>query len=97
MLHLFVIGALAGLILSMITRVTMGHTGRAIYQGPNMAWGFLALISAAICRSIMVSLFPDAILLWINISAILWGGAFGYYLLRFGRMLVTKRIDGYPG
>ena len=33
MLHLFVIGGLGGLILSMITRVTMGHTGRSIYQG----------------------------------------------------------------
>ncbi len=97
MLHLFVIGALAGLILSMTTRVTMGHTGRAIYQGPNMMWGFVALMSAAMCRSIMVGLFPNAILLWVNISAILWGCAFGYYLLRFGKMLVTKRVDGYPG
>ena len=97
MLHLFVIGALGGLILAMITRVTMGHTGRAIYQGPSMEIGFAALMIAAIVRSVGVTIWPEKFILLLDISGFLWVLAFTLYLVRFGFMLVTARVDGHPG
>ncbi|MCG6410000.1 NnrS family protein, partial [Vibrio fluvialis] len=97
MLHLFAIGALAGLILAMIARVTMGHTGRAIYQGPNMALAFSALLLAALVRSIGVAFWPVHMMLWLNLSASLWALAFGLFVARFGVMLLTPRADGHPG
>ncbi|WP_240206539.1 NnrS family protein [Vibrio sp. CyArs1] len=97
MLHLFAVGALGGVVLSMISRVTMGHTGRAIYKGPNMTWAFVAIIVAAVIRSIGVAVWPQHMFLMIDISAGLWAFAFGMYVYHFGKMLVTPRVDGHPG
>lgn len=97
MLHLFAIGAIGGVILAMIARVTMGHTGRAIYQGPNMSVAFGAIILAALVRSLGVAFFPQYLIESVNISAALWILAFAMYVGLFGRMLITPRVDGHPG
>ncbi|EGQ7831813.1 short-chain dehydrogenase [Vibrio vulnificus] len=97
LIHLFAIGALAGLILAMIARVTMGHTGRMIYQGPNMSLAFGALFLAALVRSFGVIFAPAQLFIWIDISAVLWVFAFTLFVWKFGYMLVTPRADGHPG
>ncbi|END2488237.1 NnrS family protein [Vibrio vulnificus] len=97
LIHLFAIGALAGLILAMIARVTMGHTGRMIYQGPNMSLAFGALFLAALVRSFGVIFAPAQLFIWIDISAALWVFAFTLFVRKFGYMLVTPRADGHPG
>ncbi|EGA68176.1 hypothetical protein VISI1226_15586 [Vibrio sinaloensis DSM 21326] len=97
MLHLFAIGAIGGVILAMIARVTMGHTGRAIYQGPNMSLAFIAIIAAALVRSVGVALVPSSMLLWVNVSAGLWVLAFALFVYKFGSMLMRPRVDGHPG
>lgn len=97
MLHLFAIGGLSGLIIAMITRVTMGHTGRAIYKGPSMALAFSAIFVAALVRSVGVTFFPAYLFEMVNISAGLWTLAFGLFIWKFGMMLLTPRVDGHPG
>ncbi|PMJ92602.1 NnrS family protein [Vibrio sp. 10N.261.55.A7] len=97
LIHLFAIGALAGLILAMIARVTMGHTGRAIYEGPNMSVAFVALALAGVIRGIGVTFFPGSLIMMVNISGGLWILAFTMYIGFFGYMLVTPRKDGHPG
>ncbi|MBY6197247.1 NnrS family protein [Vibrio hangzhouensis] len=97
MLHLFAVGALGGVILAMISRVTMGHTGRAIYQGPNMTLAFIAVVSAAVIRSVGVAMWPQHMFVMIDISAGFWAFAFAMYVYHFGRMLITPRVDGHPG
>ncbi|WP_117235126.1 NnrS family protein [Vibrio maerlii] len=97
MIHLFAIGALGGVILSMITRVTMGHTGRAIYEGPSMWWAFVAILVSALVRSLGVGVAPAQLFTFVNISAALWVIAFVMYLVKFGPMLCKPRADGHPG
>ena len=97
LIHLFAIGALAGVILAMITRVTMGHTGRAIYQGPNMSVAFFALVIAAFIRGFGVAFFPAQLFMMVNISGALWVLAFSLFVWKFGSMLITPRVDGHPG
>jgi uncharacterized protein involved in response to NO len=97
MIHLFAIGALSGLILAMISRVTMGHTGRAIYQGPVMWPAFIGLFIAALLRSVGVALMPSQLVLLVNISALLWVIAFGLFVYHFAAMLLQPRADGHPG
>ncbi|GAL24940.1 NnrS protein [Vibrio variabilis] len=97
MLHLFAVGALGGLVLAMISRVTMGHTGRAIYEGPNMTLAFGAIILAAVVRSVGVAVWPQHMFTMVDISAGLWAFAFAMYVYHFGKMLVTPRADGHPG
>ncbi|KGT35362.1 short-chain dehydrogenase, partial [Vibrio parahaemolyticus] len=81
----------------MIARVTMGHTGRMIYKGPNMSLRFAAITAAALVRSFAVIFDPANMMLWIDISGGLWIVAFGLFVWRFGMMLVTPRVDGHPG
>lgn len=97
MIHLFAIGALGGLILAMIARVTMGHTGRAIYKGPRMWPAFLAVFLAALLRSLGVGFSPVYMMLIINLSAILWAFAFTMFIYYFAIMLISPRVDGHPG
>ncbi|OCH14868.1 short-chain dehydrogenase [Aliivibrio sp. 1S165] len=96
-IHLFAIGALGGVILAMIARVTMGHTGREIYKGPVMWPAFSAIILAAVVRSGGVILFPEYMIDMINLAAVLWAFAFGLFVWHFGPMLCKKRVDGHPG
>jgi len=97
LLHLFAIGALGGLILAMIARVTMGHTGRMIYKGPNLRVAFLSILLAACVRSFGVIAFPEYLFVWVNLSAALWIVAFTLFVVKFGKMLLTPRVDGHPG
>ncbi|NOH97707.1 NnrS family protein [Vibrio sp. 99-70-13A1] len=97
MIHLFAIGALGGLIIAMISRVTMGHTGRAIYKGPSMAIAFFAIFAAALVRSVGVAFFPMYLIEMVNISAGLWVLAYAMFMWKFGLMLLTPRVDGHPG
>lgn len=97
MLHLFAVGALGGLVLAMISRVTMGHTGRAIYEGPNMTLAFGAILLAAVVRSVGVAVWPQHMFTMVDISAGLWAFGFAMYVYHFGKMLITPRADGHPG
>ncbi len=97
MLHVIAIGAIGGLILSMISRVTMGHTGRMIYQGPNMWLAFAAIVLAAFVRGFGVAFWPQHMLLMVDIAAALWIIAFTLFILKFGTMLLRPRADGHPG
>lgn len=97
LLHLFVIGALGGLILSMTSRVALGHTGRDVYAGPNMTWAFVLLFSAAIIRSLALPLFPQFYFVIIDLTALLWMSSFGLFVIKFAPMLWRSRADGHPG
>lgn len=93
-LHALTIGAMSGLILAMIARVTLGHTGRPLQPPAAMSIAFIALNASALSRVLVTSGAP-AWLLWL--SGTLWIVAFGLYLLYYARMLVTPRVDGMSG
>lgn len=97
LIHLFAMGALAGVILAMISRVTMGHTGRAIYQGPRFWYAFLLLALATIVRVVGPIFWPQLLGTWVVIAAVGWGISFGAYVVVFGPMLCKARPDGHPG
>lgn len=97
LLHLFAIGTLAAICLSMISRVSLGHTSRNIYQGPNMSIAFVALIIAAILRAVMPLLWPEYAQFWLWASASCWTLAFGMFVYWYIPILTQPRIDGRPG
>lgn len=97
LLHLLAIGALAGVILAMICRVTMGHTGRPIYSGPRFGWAFALLALATLARVLGPILWPQWLSIWVTMAAIGWGVSFGAFVIVFGPMLAKARPDGHPG
>ncbi|CZF82040.1 NnrS protein [Grimontia marina] len=97
LIHLLAMGTLAGVILAMIARVTMGHTGRAIYQGPPFAFAFLSLAFATLIRVIGPAIWPEYLSTWIVIAAVGWSLSFVAFAVIFGPMLTKARTDGHPG
>ncbi|HAJ89464.1 MAG TPA: NnrS family protein, partial [Rhodospirillaceae bacterium] len=93
-LHAFTAGCIGSMILGMICRVTLGHTGRELKVGKVMTIAFIALQIAALMRVFGPMLIPDKTMEWIICSALLWAFCFATYLLLYGRMLFSPRPDG---
>mgnify|MGYP000844123037 FL=1 len=93
-LHGLTIGAMGGLILAMLARVSLGHTGRVLQLPRGFAIAFVALNLAALVRVFGVS-FAYQPALWL--AALAWSLAFAQYLYCYGPMLCRPRVDGHPG
>ncbi|GLS84767.1 short-chain dehydrogenase [Paraferrimonas haliotis] len=97
LLHLFAVGTLAGLCLSMMSRVSLGHTSRNVYQGPSMAPAFLALAVAALFRAILPITDPANTQLWHWLAGTFWVLGFLLFVWHYFPMLTQPRVDGRPG
>ncbi len=93
-LHALTVGAMAGLILAMLARVSLGHTGRPLELPRGFAVAFVLLNLAALLRVLGVS-FAYQPALWL--AALAWGLAFAQFLYCYGPMLCRTRADGHPG
>jgi uncharacterized protein involved in response to NO len=93
-LHGLTMGAMSGLILAMIARVTLGHTGRPLQLPAGMAWALVLFNLACVAR---VFIYPQWPLAGLWLSAGGWSLALAIYAWRYGPMLVRPRVDGHPG
>lgn len=96
-IHALTVGAIGGLTLGMMTRTARGHTGRPlIADGVEMIL-FLLIQLAAVVRVFGGIVSPDLYKASVQLSALLWAGAFGLYALRYWPVLTRPRLDGKPG
>lgn len=89
-------GAMAGLILGVISRVALGHTGRPLQLPRGMTLAFVLLHLAALVR-VATAL---GVLPWqrgLELSALGWMLAFALFLWRYAAILASPRPDGRPG
>lgn len=93
-LHALSVGSMSGLILAMIARVTLGHTGRPLQLPPGIVGAFVLFNLGAAARVFLITEWP-LIGLWL--AAVCWALAFALYAWRYAPMLVTARVDGHPG
>jgi uncharacterized protein involved in response to NO len=97
-IHSIAVGGVGLLTLSMMARVSLGHTGRSIHEPPAMALlAFVALLLAAVSRVFLPILLPGSHLLWIQASQLMWVASFALFLLAYAPILVQPRIDNEPG
>ncbi|MCR9187549.1 MAG: NnrS family protein [Alteromonadaceae bacterium] len=89
-------GAVACLILGVIARVALGHSGRPLVLPKGMVFAFVAIHLAALVRALTAF----EIIPWhpgIGGSALLWLVAFGIFLYRYTAILASPRPDGREG
>lgn len=91
-IHTITVGAIGLMILSMISRVSLGHTGRKIQVGKVMSCSFITLFFAALIR-IFGHLFTDDYIFVILSSAALWTIAYACFVVLYAPILIKKRID----
>ena len=96
-LHALTVGAFATMILAVMSRAALGHTGRELIAPRSMAVGYLLLNAAAICRVFGPILGPQALMSWLMVSAVFWSLAFGVFVFVYGPILCRPRVDGRAG
>ncbi|MBK8899260.1 MAG: NnrS family protein [Candidatus Competibacteraceae bacterium] len=97
-LHAFSVGGIGVMILSMMARVTLGHTGRNVQKPPQtVPLALMVLIAGAVVRVIVPLLVSTHYLMWVAISQLLWIAAFLIFLISYLPMLVKPRVDGQFG
>lgn len=95
--HLLTIGGIGGIIIAMTSRVSLGHTGRALQAPKLMSVAFISLVLASLVRSFGPWAFPEKTMVFIDISGILWSLSFGLFVVFYAPMLLRARADGRPG
>ncbi|WEM45682.1 NnrS family protein (plasmid) [Photobacterium sp. DA100] len=96
-LHVMTVGGIGCMILAMIARVSLGHTGRALQIKPVMVGAFVALVLATLSRTLLIAFQPTMTIQGYIISAGLWALAFTIFTVVYFPILSKPRIDGRPG
>ncbi len=95
--HALTLGAIGALMLSMMMRSALGHTGRALRAGFAEIAAFLLMQLAAVVRVTGSVIDAGFYRIAIVVSGILWTLSFVVFLLRYAPILTQLRIDGRPG
>ena len=84
-LHALTTGAFATMMLAVMTRATLGHSGQALTANRKTVLIFVAVTTGAIVR-VLSSLFPGQT--WLLTAGLLWASAFLMFALVYGPMLL---------
>lgn len=90
-LHVLTVGAIGGMTFAVMTRASLGHTGRALTASWCTSAAYLALTLSAVLRP-FAELIPAHYHLLLSASGACWLIAFGLFVLEFGPMLVSPRL-----
>ncbi|MCB1196854.1 MAG: NnrS family protein [Deltaproteobacteria bacterium] len=92
-LHALTFGAMGTMILGMLCRVTLGHTGRKIKSSKLMSTAFVLITFGAVMRVFGTMLVSSHYVQWVQISGLFWMSAFLLVAIELIPMLLRKRID----
>ena len=96
-LHALTVGSMAGLIIGMMTRTTLGHTGRPLKAGRAEAGMYWLIQLGALARLLAAagpaSLYVPALLA----AGLCWSLAFTGFVLAYAPYLWRARVDGREG
>ena len=96
-LHALTAGAYATMILAVMTRAALGHTGRPLVAAKPIVAAYVLVTLAAVTRvfaPVVAPAMPQAT--W-TIAGVLWIVAFVIYCAVYAPILSRGRIDGRPG
>lgn len=97
-LHTLTVGGIGLIILGMIARISLGHSGRSLAISPWVTVAFVALVFAALLRAILPMLVNElSIAVSYGGSIALWVVGFSIFVLCYFPILTKPRLDGRPG
>jgi uncharacterized protein involved in response to NO len=96
-LHALTVGAIGTMTLAVMTRASLGHTGRALIAGPRTTAIYVLITLAALLR-LCAPLFGAHYVVGLSLAAAAWCGAFGSFAVFYFRPLTQPRAgaEGAP-
>lgn len=95
-LHGLTIGGMGLMILAMISRVSLGHTGRPLKVGRWIMLAYVAIAIATILR-VLAPLITYQLNTWYLLGSICWVFAYMAFVVTYWPVLTKPRADGRPG
>ncbi len=95
-LHALTAGAMGSMILAVMTRVGLGHTGRPLVLPPGAVAAY-ALVHAGAVARVAAAVAPAWQAPLLALAGLLWGGAFAVFAAVYAPILLRPRPDGKPG
>jgi uncharacterized protein involved in response to NO len=89
-LHALTVGAIGSMTLAVMTRATLGHTGRSLTAGPGTT-AIYGLVTLAAVLRLVAPLADAAYLLMLSLAGAAWSGAFGLFVLLYAAPLTQPR------
>jgi uncharacterized protein involved in response to NO len=97
-IHAFAYGGIGMMTLGMMSRVSLGHTGRNIDATPaGIQVAFICLCFGVLFRVLLCVIAPSYYTLWIGIAQVLWIVAFLIFSYLYYPILTNQRLDGKFG
>lgn len=95
-LHALGAGAIGTMIIGVMTRVAMGHTGRPLMLLPGALWCYWLMLLAGLVRVFTaLGVVPWQAGIWI--SGLAWTLSLLWFAVRYFPVLASRRADGKPG
>lgn len=95
-MHVLTIGGMGTMILSMISRVSLGHTGRPLIVGTLMSAAYGLVFVSAVVRTFGGALVENyQVVMACSIFA--WAAGYGAFIVRYLKVLTRARVDGRAG
>lgn len=91
-LHAWTAGAIAVMMIAVMTRVSRGHTGRALTAPFGTVVLYAAILVAAMAR-ICAGLHPELTTTLLPIAGLMWIAAFAGFAVLYGRILASPRVS----
>jgi uncharacterized protein involved in response to NO len=93
-IHAATIGAFGTMMLALMPRVSLRHTGRALAQARGLIPTYVAMALAALFR---LAYGASGATWTLGAAAMLWMACFGHYVAIYGPMLVRPSLPRSPG
>ncbi len=95
--HALAVGTISGLIVGMITRTALGHTGRQLKAGRPELCMYILIQIGALARLMAAIDIGSTREIMLYIAALSWSITFVLYLAIYGPYLLRLRLDGKEG
>lgn len=96
-MHLLSVGLMGGMIMAMMCRVSLGHTGRPLKASKVAVVSMAAMLLAALARVALPWIEPSLILLSYKLTGVFWLLSLGCFLWVYLPILTRPRADGQIG
>ena len=96
-IHAFALGVVGNFVIGMMSRVALGHTGRALVAAKLTEIAYLLVNLAALFRVILPALSEFPWLTLMMLGGVSWSAAFLLFLVVYVPILSLARVDGKEG